>query len=742
MGAWLMLVLLGGVLRAQPAALQEYRYVEGEACAATEGSGLREEGFTSWMMHPSGSKVMVLAPGGWLEYRISGLADRQYGVYVRGLAWASGCETDVLWDGQPLGRLRFPKPGTALKWSERVGTVRGPGNHTLRLVADAAITQAPYLDAILLTTQDGYQPDDADRDFVSFTTALPLLQLSDAKGTRGVAPEPEGTGTGEAAVQSAQAGPLGIGGNEVGLEVVLSGGAPRPVTVRAGLDNCPAAEAQVALEPGKAQGVRLICEALQPGRTFLRVRLMDGERKLATGAYPVSVPDPVAMALEPYAAPVGTSEVVWRATLATRPEVSREVSAQVVLRAAGETEALVTQVVSVEGQSLETRLATSDLPRGAYVVTARLQRAGALLREQTLDLRVFDPVPNEEWEPARRTEAHGGVVLMNGRPFLGRLLYHSPPTAQVREQGFNLVQCYGSDPDPLESIQKHLDGCAESGIWGTVALFNNRFFLPGGRFDLEHLALAAERFRDHPALWAWDLIDEPEVSVEPAQVAEAADLLRRLDPDHLVWVNLCQPTRGLDYLDAQDLWSFDSYPIPARGPFAFEQWLAISDEHLRNRRPIGSVMQAYCGPEGRLPTPAELRCMTYLHLLHDYRWLGMYTYYDPEPAGCLARSPELWAATRALNSELRALEPVLLDVAPMEACATDATGAFEAGTKSAAGRRIVIGANGEGREVTVGIQAEGTRAQLLFEREREVAIEGGVLMDRYGPYAVHVYEVE
>jgi hypothetical protein len=740
-GFAVLLVMLLCASAAQ--ALQEYRYIEGEAPAATDGAGLREEGFTSWMLHPSGARVMVLPPAGWLEYRVEGLADRPYYVYVRGLAWASGCETDILWDGRPVGRPRYPVPGTALKWSSCVGTVRGPGDHTLRLVADPGITQAPYIDVLLLTTQEGYQPDDADRDFVSFITPLPLLSLTSDTGTGTVAPEPGAPGTEAVEVTRVAAGPLGIGDNEVIVNLAALDATPRNVRVIARLGDAPPGETPVVLVPGAPAEVRVACEAQRPGPTTLELSVLDRGEELLAGGYRLAVPNPVSVSLAEYALPVGTPRAVWRADLTTRPSVTGQIAVALSLTAAGRPEVLASARLQATGQRLEQAFATDALPRGRYVVNALFLRAGEEMLSDRRELRVFDPVSAETWEPVQRTEARGGVILMNGKPFLGRLLYHAEASPLTHNQGFNLVQCAGGDPDPLDSIQRSLDDCAASGLWGTVALFNNRYFLPGDHFDLEHIRLAVERFAGHPALWAWDLIDEPEFSVTPERVAEAADLIRSLDPNHLVWVNLCQPDRATDYLASQDLWSFDYYPIPGQPPFSYMNWIGISDARLRGQRPLGSVMQTYSGPGNRLPTPDELRCMTYLHLLHDYRWLGFYVYYDPPPAGCLARSPELWGATRALNSELLALSPVILDGAPMVACPVEpALEDFQAGEKTVDGVTYLVAVNGSAQAVEVALRTNGSRAEVLLEEKRSVGIVGGLLRDTFGPYAVHVYRVQ
>jgi len=730
---------LGWVATAQ-ATPREYRYVEGERYSATEGSGLREEGFTSWMAHPSHGQVMVLGgPGNWLEYETADLGPGPYHVFVRGLAWAAGCEVDVYWDGELVGRTSYPRPGTALKWSREVGTVEGPGTHTLRLVGAPGIVQAPYVDVVLLTTEDGLQPPDADRDFESFTTALPLLQLQTQTGDLRVTPEPGGLTPAEAMweLTSVAAGSLGIGANEVRVGLAQREPQPTRVTVQVG-----AQAVEVDLLP-EASEVVVPWEVERPGRQPLTVSLLAAGETRLSGSYAVTVPDPVRVTLDEYAYELGGEVAAWTATFTARPEVAEACRAEIELRASGTPEVLARHEVPGAAGEVTQMLSLAGLPRGRYEVMARFTRAGQPMVDLRREFILFDPVPLEAWEPVQRTEARGDVLLLNGRPFLGKLLFHAAADEKTREQGFNLVQCYGGDPNPLDSIERHLDACQEHGLWGTVALFNNQYFRPGREFELGHLREAVLRLREHPALFGWDLVDEPDgAEMSPAHVAAAAQLVRELDPNHIVWVNLCRVDQGLDWLEGQDLWSYDAYPFPVQGFAGYAPWLKLSDEHLRGQRPLGTCLQTWQWTDEStlpMPTPDQLRAAAWLHILHGYKWFGCYSYYDPEPAGCLARDPVLWSYCRAVNAELRALEDLVLGPEPWEML--EAGAEVTAGVKAHEGRRHLVVVSGSREPARVRVPVAARQARVLFEREREVRVEGGFLEDDLEAYGTRVYEL-
>ena len=726
-------------------ALYEYVYLEGERYGSSRHCGLRQEGFTNWMAHPShGEVAVILAPGGWAEYDVRGLGPGPYHVFVRGLAWKEGCEVDVLWDGEPVGRPVYPDPGTVLRWSGEVGAVSGPGDHKLRLVRAEGIHQAPYIDAVLLTTQGEYRPSNADHDFESFKTALPPLHLTRGDRTDPIAPLASGTvpPTAELEVERVAMGRPALGSNE--LTVALRAARAMAVELGARLGDAAPASREVRLQPGESTTVRLAVGAEVLGDAALAVAVSRDGAEWLSGSYPVTVANPVTISLDEYAYPVDRAEALWSASFEPDSEMAQETILRVTWHPGGSPVFAVTREVRPEGARATTSFTIDALPLGRHRVATEVLWRGKLVWEDTREFVRFEPASPEAWEPVERTEARGGTILLNGKPFLGRLLFHAGANEDARTHGFNLVQCHGGDPDPLPSIGRHLDACREHGMWGTVALFNNTYFRPGREFAVEHIREAVLRFRDHPAVWGWDLVDEPDAGkMDPGHVAEVAKLVRELDPNHIVWVNLCHVNRALDFLGSQDLWSYDTYPIPKPGPTGYLRWLAVTDEKLRGVKPIGTCLQTfqhYASDGVPMPTPDELRCSAYLHVIHGYTWFGYYSYYDPPPAGCLARHPALWSYTRALNSELLALAPVILGEAPFTSVATAREAAqFQAAVKAHGGRRYLVAVSLSAEPLTVAMSVEGRRARVLFEADRDVPIEEGTLRDSFQPSGARVY---
>jgi hypothetical protein len=127
-----------------------------------------------------------------------------------------------------------------------------------------------------------------------------------------------------------------------------------------------------------------------------------------------------------------------------------------------------------------------------------------------------------------------------------------------------------------------------------------------------------------------------------------------------------------------------------------------------------------------------------LHLIHGYKWFGYYSYYDGEPAECLARNPLLWSYARALNGELSSLSPLILADAPYTPVASDQPPtAFQAALKE----RYLIAVNLSTQPLRATMTLTGSTADLLYEEERAIPLKDGALTDDFLPCATHVYLV-
>jgi hypothetical protein len=144
-----------------------------------------------------------------------------------------------------------------------------------------------------------------------------------------------------------------------------------------------------------------------------------------------------------------------------------------------------------------------------------------------------------------------------------------------------------------------------------------------------------------------------------------------------------------------------------------------------------------------MPTPDELRNISYLHLIHGYKFLGYYSYYDGPPAGCLERDPVLWSYTRALNAEHCYLREAILAPGAWTPVRIDpSTDQIQAREKRVGEKWYVIVVSNLPTTTTVKLRpsAQGLKHRLLFESDAP-AVSGATIDCPLRPFGSHVYEL-
>jgi hypothetical protein len=306
-----------------------------------------------------------------------------------------------------------------------------------------------------------------------------------------------------------------------------------------------------------------------------------------------------------------------------------------------------------------------------------------LMDDQYIDLRGIPPLLAGDkgallkpdgapaYAPVERTEAGPqGEFLLNGKPFLPLVITMLENDAQgtfderlqrAASAGFNGVQVGGS----AEDLRRKLDRLRHHGLYGRVALFNG--YIQALRKVDANVSDLVKSLRDHPALLGWELQDELNDNPEkypPEQVREAYQALRRLDPNHAVWLNLTQfgpdgAASWKKWADCADVMGNDNYPFSRGGEVAAYaaalKWVAGSNPGVAATYLQLSPFNPEFGP----PTAANLRMLAYLSLLHGHRALS-YFGYAFDGVETWRDYPLLWKGAADLNAELTRALPMLL----------------------------------------------------------------------------------
>lgn len=238
-------------------------------------------------------------------------------------------------------------------------------------------------------------------------------------------------------------------------------------------------------------------------------------------------------------------------------------------------------------------------------------------------------------EPKYRMRADR-VLLENGRPFFPLGFYSVSWTMSGAERlkmvedvsawGYNTVHVgMRGDESKTDGYGRFLDACAKLGVRVIT------------EFDDEFAAKTVERYRGKAAVLAWNPGDEPEPKgLTPATMFGRYDRFKQLDPDHLAYTVLCEPSQYANYAAGTDVLAPDPYPVPresiAQIYKRFKEAKAAADAVDTALWCVGQAFggQRYDknGSWPRCPTADEFRSMSYLALMAGVKGLIYYTYND------------------------------------------------------------------------------------------------------------------
>lgn len=335
----------------------------------------------------------------------------------------------------------------------------------------------------------------------------------------------------------------------------------------------------------------------------------------------------------------------------------------------------------------------------------------------------------EPLRPARVQIDAQGRFLLDGQPYVphcfGLEFVHELAVLDaVAAAGFRDICIEINRGITTDHLGEILDRCASVGLRVIPWLDGN---IPRELFT-SHIT----RLRDHPALLAWYVYDEP--SAEGMAESEARyRLAKKLDPSHPAYVNyLSNKLEG----HVGDIYSTDVYPIPHGTPLdAIRAVARMSAAAAPEGKPVFMWLQGtgFAYWMDREPTPRELSCMVYGSLIAGAR--GLY-YFAQFP-----RTKACFDEMRALCVEVDALTPVLYDPGspPPVACEPPAVmcRAYAHGAEVYVLAINTLAAPCEGRFSLP--QAAGA-VEVVFE-DRSLEVRDGGWSDAFGAYERHVYRL-
>ena len=316
-----------------------------------------------------------------------------------------------------------------------------------------------------------------------------------------------------------------------------------------------------------------------------------------------------------------------------------------------------------------------------------------------------------------------GIALVDGKPFfpIGVFTYSLDPIvlAELREVHCNTV-LHGFNPDQLNLLHDHglMAVCETSEPWIKAA-------------------------KDHPALLAWYLTDEPENrGVTPEGEHNRYQDLKKTDPNHPI--GLCHTSfeAMTKFKDACDFTMTDIYPITKDRNTNIMGVSIMMDEARRihgQAWPQWTYIQTFGGPETdggvwAVPLPHELRFMTYQALVHRATGILYFSYWPQQP--------RTWQSLATLNREVQTLVPRL--VAPghdtmLGADDPNIQVRMRAAPENKSGLIIAINTTPKFAQSVVHLKNNVTEIAAPFEGRTLKLSPKAELNERFSPYGVHVY---
>ncbi|MBI9035621.1 MAG: discoidin domain-containing protein [Bacteroidales bacterium] len=290
--------------------------------------------------------------------------------------------------------------------------------------------------------------------------------------------------------------------------------------------------------------------------------------------------------------------------------------------------------------------------------------------EKTFEITKYPATDNE----VKIDHLNGGLIVDHAPYFPFGFYAYSPvqPTLAEEEvvKGFNMMSPYQKiEGKTIKQRREYMDRCAELGMkvhyqllsiagGGGVGSSSNKSLSE----QQKHQQLIEEinEFKNHPALLAWYISDEPvgqDVSAKPLE--EIYNLIKQVDPYHPVSIVFMTPRKALDYKNAMDIVMADPYPIPNASVMEVKEVCEHLHRDFYPEKPVWIIPQAFGGNEWwmREPTPAEMRLMTYLAIMEHATGIQ---YFIRHGLNSFPKSVIAWNECGAVATEVQMLKPYLL----------------------------------------------------------------------------------
>ncbi len=402
------------------------------------------------------------------------------------------------------------------------------------------------------------------------------------------------------------------------------------------------------------------------------------------------------------------------------------------------------------------KLDAADLSVGRYVVSAVLQdvHGDEVCRQESI-LNKLPYKAEEVW-----IDEHG-VTHVDGKPFFPHGWFGGPLEATDE---YNATMTYWRFPTE-QHMTDWLDRAHESGL--KVFIYPYQEFLPGnenlrllGRGAPREGALTPEqaaqieyvvrKYRDHPAILAWYMADEPKDSVD--WYRSVYDLLAEIDPYHPCIMLHDHIPHLIKYHGPSDILMPDPYPDfkrnrpPRKGMDIMGKFV----EAAVRLRPTWVTPQAFDwslltwdqAHDSRGPTFDELRNQAYQAIIHGAK--GIYWYQHANIH--YLYNPEQKVGMPFLTKEIFALQEAVLSPGVKDGVSVSLSKErpFSYSLREAGGHFYLFSVNTseDVLEAEFALPGIGAGEINVVSENRIVRLENESFRDSFSKYETHIYTTD
>jgi hypothetical protein len=255
----------------------------------------------------------------------------------------------------------------------------------------------------------------------------------------------------------------------------------------------------------------------------------------------------------------------------------------------------------------------------------------------------------------------------------------------LRNSPFDFMVNYGSGKGSIEQIRQYYTKLQQNGLkeffdltkyYSDMDVAEWKMDFKGT--DAQAISRIVELLKDCPSLAGWYIFDEN--PKKPEIVAKHHQLIKMMDPNRPTFVLSNEKTteKYTEYLSGCDIFGIDCYPVnrepmidvanrvdtmvqatkgsyPAWFVTQTFGWYLYKNPGVRDRG-VQLSPEKLCLGEDRPPTPEEIRCMSYMAIVHGATGLCYYYHKDI----MLSYDAETrWAAVKKIARDIKDIAPIL-----------------------------------------------------------------------------------